>query len=93
MVASDLEGAREIIHRWRSFNQAEPSVAHLQTSILITSWVLAAAHVEKYSISFPVYMNKEAFQSVVQDRMFIHNHDFHRSDQLVCELYLVIISV
>ena len=42
-----------------------------------------AAHVEKYSISFLVYMNKEAFQSVVEDEMFIHNHDFHRSDELV----------
>ena len=28
MVALDLEGAREIIHRWSPFNQAKPPVAH-----------------------------------------------------------------
>ena len=28
-------------------------------------------------------MNKEAFQSVVEDGMFIRNHDFHRSDEPV----------
>ena len=30
MVAPDSEGAREIIHRWSPFNQAEPSVAHMR---------------------------------------------------------------
>ena len=42
-----------------------------------------AARVEQYSITFPVYMNKKALQSVAKDRMFIRNHDFHRSAELV----------
>ena len=29
MGALDLEGAREIIHHWSPFNQAEPPVAHM----------------------------------------------------------------
>ena len=45
--------------------------------------VLVEAHVEQYSIPFPVYMDKEAFQPVVEDGMLIRNHDFHRSDELV----------
>ena len=42
-----------------------------------------AARVEQYFIPFPVYMNKEAFQSVVEDGTFIRNHDFNRSVELV----------
>ena len=43
-----------------------------------------AARADQYSISFPVNMNKEAFQLVTEDGMLIRNHDFHRSPELVC---------
>ena len=83
MVAPDLEGAREIIYRWSLFNQTEPPVAHMCD--LFPNYFRAPVVVctEKYSISFPIYMNKEAFQSVVEDGMFIRNHDVHRSVELV----------
>ena len=42
------------------------------------------ARAEQYTIMFPVYMDKEAFQSVAEDRMLTRNHDFHRSAELVC---------
>ena len=29
-VALDLQGAREILHRWSPFNQAEPPVVHMR---------------------------------------------------------------
>ena len=41
------------------------------------------ARTEQYSIPFLVYMNNEAFQSMVMDGMLIRNHDFHRSVELV----------
>ena len=83
MVAPDLEGAREVIHRWSPFNQAEPPVEHM--SDLYTNYfrVPMAARVEQYSIPFPVYMNKEAFQSMAEDGMLIRNHDFHQLAELV----------
>ena len=43
-----------------------------------------AACIEKYTILFPVYMDKEVFQSVAENGMLIRNHDFHRSVELVC---------
>ena len=43
-----------------------------------------ATRVEQYTIPFPVYIDKEAFQSVAEDGMLIRNHDFHRSSELVC---------
>ena len=58
--------------------------------------VPVAVRTDQYSIPFPVYLSKEAFQSVVEDGMFIHNHDFHQLTELVrvallgCYLYVVI---
>ena len=42
------------------------------------------ARAKQFTIPFPVYMDKEAFQSVVEDGKLIRNHDFHRSAELVC---------
>ena len=42
-----------------------------------------AARVEQYFIPFPFYKNKESFQLVAEDDMFIHNHDFQRLAELV----------
>ena len=46
--------------------------------------VLVAARAEQYTIPFPIYIDKEAFQSVVEEAMLIRNHDFHRSTELIC---------
>ena len=77
MVAPDLEGAREIIHRWSPFNQVESLVAHMRDLYPNYFRVPVVARAEQYTIPFPIYMDKEAFQSVVEDRMLIRNHDFH----------------
>ena len=61
MVAPNLEGALEIIHCWSPFNQVESSVAHMYDLYPNNFLLLVAAHVEQYTISFPVYMDKEAF--------------------------------
>ena len=42
-----------------------------------------ATRVKQYSIPLPVFMNKAGFQSVAEERIFIRNHDFHRSTELV----------
>ena len=83
MVTPDLEGAREIIHHWSPFNQAGPSIVHMRDLYPNYFRVLVAARAEQYSISFPVYINKEAFQWVAEDGMHIRNHDFHQSVELV----------
>ena len=44
MVAPNLEGAQEIIHRWSPFNQAEPLVAHMCDLYPNYFRVLVAAH-------------------------------------------------
>ena len=45
--------------------------------------VPVVARTKQYYISFPIYINKKAFQSMAEDEMFIRNHDFHQSVELV----------
>ena len=33
------------------------------------------SHVEQHTILFPVYIDKEAFQSMAEDEMLIRNHN------------------
>ena len=84
MVALNPEGALEIIHCWNPFNQAESPIEHMRDLYPNYFRVPMVAHVEQYTISFLVYMDKEAFQLVAEDGMLIRNHDFHRSAELVC---------
>ena len=41
------------------------------------------ARSEQYSIPLPVYVDKEDIQPVAEDGMFIRNHNFQRSAELV----------
>ena len=61
MVAHDLEGAWEIIHRWSTFNHVEPPVALMRDLYPNNFRVPVVARAEQYSIPFPIYMDKEAF--------------------------------
>ena len=96
LVAHNLEGSWEIIHRWIPFNQAERLVVPMRDLYPNYFRVPVAVCTEQYPIPFLVYLSKEAFQSVAEDGMFIRNHDFHRSTELVrvtllgCYLYVVI---
>ena len=83
IVAPNLQGAMEIIHHWSPFNQAKPLVAHMHNLYPNYFRVPVVARAEQYSIPFPVYRNKEAFQLVGEDGMLIHNHDFHQLAELV----------
>ena len=84
MVALDLEGAREVIHRWIPFNQAESPVMYMRDLYPNYFRVPVVARADQYTIPFPVYMDKEAFQLVAKDEMLIRNHDFYQFVELVC---------
>ena len=45
--------------------------------------MLVTARSEQYSIPLPVYVDKEDIQPVAEDGMFIHNHNFQRSVELI----------
>ena len=83
MPALSLDEAQSIIDRWNPFDKRDSSVAHmceLYPNFLLISM---AAHAEEYSIHFPSYMDKKSYQRVAEDGMFIRNHDFNETTELV----------
>ena len=83
MVIPDLEDVLKIIHRWSPLNQEESLVTHMRDLYLNYFQIPVATHSEQYTILLPVYMDKEAFQPMVDDGMLIRNHNFHRSAELL----------
>ena len=83
MVAPDLEGAQETIHHLSPCDKVERSVVHMRDLYPNHFRVPVAARAEQYSIPFPTYLSKKAFQSLAEDGMFIRNHDFYRLAELV----------
>ena len=83
MVVLDLKDVLEIVHRWSPLKQEESLVMHMRDLYPNYFRIPVVAHSEQYTIPIPVYMDKEAFQPVANDRILIHNHNFHRSAELV----------
>ena len=78
----DQEISRALINYWRPFDQRDPSVAHMRNLDPHNFCVLTAAH-EEYSIPFPVNLGKRFYQRVAEDGMYMRNHDFDETVELV----------
>ena len=82
-----LEGAQEIINRWKPFNQGESMASHLEqlypTMLRIPIDVRAEGKGEKYVVSIPTYACKEDLKQVVEDGRLIRNRNFVQSTELV----------
>ena len=79
----DLEDVLKVINPWNPFNQEESSVMRMHDLYPAYYRIPVAARSKHYSIPFPAHMDKDAFQSVANDGMFIRNHSFHWSVELV----------
>ena len=83
-----LEGAQEIIDRWRPFNQGESPTAHMQqlypAILRMLVAVRAKGRSEEYAISVPTYACKDKLKQVVEDIMLIRNRNFVQSEEMVC---------
>ena len=83
MEASDLEDVLIIARRWNPLNQEESPVKCMHDLYPNYFRMLVTARLKQYSISLPVYVDKEDIQPVAEDGMFIRNHNFQRSTELV----------
>ena len=75
--------ARSIVDLWNPFNKRDSSTAHMRDLYPNLLQIPVAARVEEYSIPFPSYMDKKSYQRVAEDWMFIRNHDFDETVELV----------
>ena len=83
MMASDLGDVLKIVHRWSPLNQEESPVTRMHDLYQNYFRMLVTSCSEQYSIPFLIYIDKEDFQPVADDGMFIRNHNFNRSAELV----------
>ena len=81
--ASGLDVCRSIIDRENPFNKRDSSLAHMRELYPNNLQIPVVARAEEYSIPFPNYMDKKSYQRVAEDRMYIHNHNFDKTTELV----------
>ena len=81
--APDQETARALINYWKHFNPRDPSVTHMRDLYPHSFCLPAAAREEEYSISFPVSLDKSPYQHVAENGMYMRNHDFDDTTELV----------
>ena len=83
-----LEGAQEIINRWRPFNRGESPTAHMHqlyhALLRMPVAVQAEGRGEEYVVSVLAYACKDKLKQVVEDEMLIHNCNFVQLAELVC---------
>ena len=72
-----------IIDRWNSFDKRDYSAAHMLELYPNHLRIPVEARGEEYSIPFSSYMDKKSYQRLAKDGMFIPNHDFDKTTELV----------
>ena len=81
--APNPDEARSIIDRWNPFNKRDFSTAHMHDLYPNLLLIPVAARAEEYSIPFLGYMDKKSYKHVAEEGMFIHNHNFDETIELV----------
>ena len=75
--------AESIIDHWNPLNQRDTYVTNMRDLYPTNLCISVVALSEEYSISFPDYLDKKPYQLVVEDRMYLHNHDFNEMFEMV----------
>ena len=87
VLAPGLEGAQEIIDRWRPFNRGESStdcLHNLYPALLrMPVTVPAEGKGEEYAISVPASTGKEDLLQMVEDGMMVRNSKLAQLVELV----------
>ena len=74
---------RPIVDLLNPLKKKDSSAAHMRDLYPNLLRLPVAARAEEYSIPFLIYMDKKFYQLVAEDGMFIHNHDFDETAELV----------
>ena len=77
------DAAQSIIDYWNPFNQRDTYVTNMHELYTTNLRIPVVALFEEYYIPFPDYMDKKSYQRVAEDRMYIRNHDFNETAELV----------
>ena len=78
-----LDYVQSIIDLCNPFNQRDNYVTNMHELYHTNLRIPVVALSEVYSIPFPDYLDKNSYQHVAKDGMYIRNHDFNKTIELV----------
>ena len=81
--APDQEVAQLHIRKCNPFDKRDSPIAHMCDLYPHSLCVIVVSCLEEYFISLPNYMDKGSYQHVTEDGMYIRNHDFDETTELV----------
>ena len=79
-----LDFTHSIINYWNPFNKRDASVPDMRELYPTNLRISMVALTKEYSIPFPGYLDKKSYQRVGEDGMYICNHDFNETTEIVC---------
>ena len=79
----DQETAQALINYLRCFNQRDHSVTHMRDLYPHSFRLSVVAHGEEYSILLLASLDERSYQRVAEDEMYMSNHDFDETTELV----------
>ena len=82
-LTPNQEVARLLVRKCSPFKKRDSLVAYIYDLYPQSFHVPMVARSEEYSIPFPNYMDKGSCQRVEKEGMYIHNHDFNETIELV----------
>ena len=82
-LAPNQEIDLALINYWRPFNQRDPSVMHMCDLYPHSFSLPTVARGEEHSIPLPTNLDKRSYQCVAEDEMYMCNHDFDETVELV----------
>ena len=83
MVVPGPEHIREIIDRWSPFHKGDSLVTNICDIYPTLLRIPMVARTEEYSITFLGYLDKKSYQRMAEDWIYIRNHDFNETVELV----------
>ena len=82
-LTPDQKAARLLVKKGNPFDKRDSPVAHMFDLYPHSFCIPVVARSEEYSIPFPNYIDKGSYQRVAKEGMYIHNHDFNETAELV----------
>ena len=79
----DQEAARLLVRKCKPFYKRDSSVSHMRDLYPLSLNDLVVARYEENSIPFPSYLDKGSYRCVAEDGMYILNHNFNETTELV----------
>ena len=83
LLTHDQKVAQLLVRKCNTFDKRDSLVTHMRDLYSLSLRILVVARSEEYSILFPNHLDKGSYRSVAEDGIYVCNHDFYETIELV----------